>query len=112
MGSWVIGIDAAHMGDDESVIHLRRGRLNLKQITRRKLDGIQLAGLVTELCGQLELQGVHGRIDAIIIELDGPRCKLLHDQLRDGRYKKIIYGVHGRNIGRRTQLQSTRSNVA
>ena len=30
IGGWVIGIDAAHMGDDESVIHLRRGRLNLE----------------------------------------------------------------------------------
>ena len=110
IGGWVIGIDAAHMGDDESVIHLRRGRLNLKQITRRKLDGIQLAGLVTELCGQLELQGVNGRIDAIIIELDGPGASC-YDQLRDGRYKKIIYGVHtgqtladGRNYNLRARM--------
>lgn len=88
---WIVAIDAAHMGDDESVIHCRRGRLNLKQVARRQQDGIQLAALVMDVCQRLE--GTGGRVDAIIIELDGPGTSC-YDQLRSGRLKKVIYGVH------------------
>jgi hypothetical protein len=88
---WIVAIDAAHMGDDESVIHCRSGRLNLKQVARRQQDGIQLAALVMDICQRLE--GTGGRVDAIIIELDGPGTSC-YDQLRSGRLKKVIYGVH------------------
>lgn len=88
---WIVAIDAAHMGDDESVIHCRRGRLNLKQIARRQQDGIQLAGLVLDVCSRLEATG--GRVDAIIIELDGPGTSC-YDQLRNSPRKRVIYGVH------------------
>lgn len=92
MGGWIIGVDAAHMGNDESVIHARRGRLNLNQVFRRQLDGIQLAALVVEVCFKLESMG--GQVDGIIIELDGPGTSA-YDQLRDNqRYKRVIYGVH------------------
>ena len=58
------------MGDDESVIHCRRGRLNIPQISRRQLDGIQLAGLIEDVCHKLEATG--GMINGIVIERDGP----------------------------------------
>jgi len=91
VGKWRIGVDAAHYGDDESVIHKRRGRLNLPQVTRRKLDGIQLAGVVEEECRALEASS--GQIGAIIIELDGPGVSC-YDQLKMGRYADLVHGVH------------------
>jgi len=90
-GGWRIGVDAAHFGDDESVIHKRRGRLNLRQKTERKLDGIQLAALVQDECDTLVSAG--GWIEAIIIELDGPGVSC-YDQLRVGRYASKVIGVH------------------
>lgn len=88
VGPWMIGIDAAHQGDDESVIHRRRGRLNLPQITRRGADGPQLAALVNELVSQLS-----GPIGAIIIELDGPGVSC-YDHLRMGKHGQYVVGVH------------------
>jgi phage terminase large subunit len=91
VGQWIIGIDAAHFGDDEHVIHKRRGRLNLPQVTRRKIDGIQLAALVEEECDTLVAAG--GIIFAIVIELDGPGVSCF-DQLRVGRYGNKVRGLH------------------
>lgn len=91
IGAWRIGVDAAHFGDDESVIHCRKGRLNLPQIARRLLDGPALAGLVEATCDDLTASG--DGIDAIIIELDGPGVSC-YDQLRLGRFKHIVQGVH------------------
>jgi len=91
MGGWIVGVDAAHFGDDESVIHLRRGRLNLEQVVRRQLDGIQLAGTVEEECRRLEAS--LGEIHAIVIELDGPGVSC-YDQLCNGRYRSRVFGVH------------------
>ena len=91
VGKWRIGVDAAHYGDDESVIHLRRGRLNLPQICRRKLDGPQLAGVVTEECRKLQQAG--GEVEAIIIELDGPGASC-HDHLKLGDFASKVRGVH------------------
>jgi hypothetical protein len=90
-GGWRIGVDAAHYGDDESVIHKRRGRLNLKQVTRRKLDGPQLAWLVESECDDLVAAG--GHIESIVIELDGPGVSC-YDQLKAGRYARYVVGVH------------------
>lgn len=91
MGGWMLGIDAAHFGDDESVIHKRRGRLSLPQVTRRGLDGKQLAAVVESECDDLVAGG--SPIDAIIIELDGPGVSCF-DQLKSGRYAKQVHGVH------------------
>lgn len=91
VGQWVIGVDAAHEGNDESVIHKRRGRLNLPQICHRKLDGVALASAVEYECKVLEDSG--GVIGAIIMELDGPGVSC-YDQLRRGRYAKKVVGVH------------------
>ena len=88
---WIVSIDAAHYGDDESVIHSRRGRLNLPQITKNKLDGPQLAWLVQDHCENLTKAG--GRIAAIVIELDGPGVSC-YDTLRLGKWGQYVVGVH------------------
>lgn len=105
VGWWNIGVDAAHYGDDESVIHLRRGRLNLPQITRRGVDGPMLAGIVEDECSRLR-----GEIENIIIELDGPGISC-HDQLKRGRYADKVRGIHtgakvsdGRNYNVRARM--------
>jgi phage terminase large subunit len=90
-GGWSIGVDAAHYGDDESVIHKRCGRLNLRQVTRRLLNGPQLAAVVVSECDDLIAAG--GRIEKIVIELDGPGVSC-YDQLRAGRYARYVVGVH------------------
>ncbi|WP_024873148.1 hypothetical protein [Tolumonas lignilytica] len=91
VGGWVVGVDAAHMGDDESVIHKRKGRLNLPQVFRRGADGQQLAGAVEEECRQIEDSG--GWIHSIIIELDGPGVSA-YDFLKKGKYAALVLGVH------------------
>lgn len=91
IGGWIIGVDAAHFGDDESVIHCRRGRLNLKQVIRSKLDGPQLAWL-TEAQADL-LEKTSQPVVAIVIELDGPGTSA-YDQLRMGRYADRTIGLH------------------
>lgn len=90
-GDWVIAIDAAHFGDDESVIHKRRGRLNLPQVTRRGLDGPQLAAVVVAECDDLVDAG--GSIGGIVIELDGPGVSC-YDALRLSKYRDKVVGVH------------------
>lgn len=90
-GPWCIGVDAAHMGDDESVITMRRGLLTLPQISRRKLDGHDLAGVVVDECEQLEASG--GVIGSIVIELDGPGVSC-YDSLKRTKYRDVLVGVH------------------
>lgn len=106
-GRWIVGVDAAHKGDDESVIHARRSRLNLPQKQFRQLDGPQLSGAVAEWCDQLEKLG---GVEAIIIELDGPGVSA-YDDLRRGRFGGKVVGVHtgarvqdGRNYNVRAQI--------
>ncbi len=91
LGPWMIGVDAAHYGDDKSVIHSRRGRFNAEQKEFAKLDGPQLAGAVTDHCNTLEEAG--GEIGAIVIELDGPGVSA-YDHLKLGKYKNVLRGVH------------------
>src|SRR5574343_273548 len=43
---WRIGVDAAGLGNDETVIWARRGRLSIEPETYRKLDGVQLATII------------------------------------------------------------------
>lgn len=91
VGQWRIGVDAAHFGDDESVIHLRKGRLNLPQVCVRKKDGPQLAMIVEAECEKLEAAGYI--VEAIFIELDGPGVSCF-DQLKLGKYKNKVVGLH------------------
>lgn len=90
-GPWAVGVDAAHMGDDESVITKRRGLLTLPQVTHRKIDGPELAARVEEECRTLEDAG--GIIGSIVIELDGPGVSC-YDMLKRGKYKDVVLGVH------------------
>lgn len=90
-GPWMIGVDAAHMGDDEAVIQARRGSLSRDQVIGTKLDGVQLAAAVEELCRTLE--GAGGIIGAIVVELDGPGVSC-YDQLKRGKYADKVVGLH------------------
>lgn len=90
VGGWIVGVDAAHFGDDESIIHMRKGRLNLEQIRMSKVDGPVLAARVEQECDDL---GGPDMITAIVIELDGPGVSAF-DQLRRGRYGHLVQGVH------------------
>jgi hypothetical protein len=93
-GQWRIGVDAAHMGNDESVIHARKGRLNLEQKILRTADGHQLGSAVEEFCRELESSGSE-YIEGIVIELDGPGVSC-YDYLRrpGGPYADKVIGVH------------------
>lgn len=105
VGGWRVGVDAAHMGDDVSVAHFRKGRLNLPQKEWRKLDGPQLAANIIEECDAL-----HDKIEAIVIELDGPGVSC-YDTLKNSRYADVTFGVHtgarlsdGKNYNIRAKL--------
>lgn len=109
VGRWVVSIDAAHFGDDESVIHFRKGRVSLPQVFARGVDGIQLAGLVEDEIDNL-LTFDSDALGAIVIELDGPGVSCF-DQLRQGKYGKFVQGVHtgarvsdSRNYNLRSQM--------
>ena len=109
IGGWMLGVDAAHLGSDKSVIHCRRGRLNLPQIKRTGFDGPMLAGLVVEQCRILE-SASNGLIRAIVIELDGPGASC-YDSLKMSQYADRVFGVHtgarlddGRNYNLRAKL--------
>jgi hypothetical protein len=91
IGAWVISVDAAHFGNDEAVIHRRKGRLNLEQKTFRKVDGPALAGAVKAIAEDLMDQGEDVR--AIVIELDGPGVSC-YDTLRQGPLRSITQGIH------------------
>lgn len=90
-GPWIVGVDAAHMGDDESVISCRRGLLSLPLETLKKADGLKLAAAVEEKCRTLCDAG--GTIGMIVIELDGPGVSA-YDQLKQGKFAAVVVGVH------------------
>ena len=92
-GHYVVSIDAAHYGNDESVINFRKGRVNLPQVTLNKIDGQQLGGRVEEECRNLEATGEY--ISGIVIELDGPGVSC-YDYLKreGGQYRDKIIGLH------------------
>jgi hypothetical protein len=92
IGQWIIGVDAAHMGNDEHVIHKRKERLNLPQtVIKGAMDGPELAGRVTAECDILVEAG--DKIHAIVIELDGPGVSC-YDTLKSGKYAEKVRGVH------------------
>lgn len=87
---WVIGIDAAGQGNDDIVIWRRRGRINLPVEKFQKMDGVQLAGVVTRLANEL-LQS--GPLALIAIERDGPGGSCA-DQLSYGPFASILVALH------------------
>lgn len=88
VGHMIVSVDAAHFGDDESVIGARQGRVCFDQQIHRKIDGPDLAGNVVEYCDNLLTEP-----SIIIIELDGPGTSA-YDNLRRGKYANITVGVH------------------
>lgn len=66
---WRIGVDASGMGNDETVIWMRRGKLSIPPITRRRVDGIQLAALIERTIDDLLKIAP---VALLAIERDGP----------------------------------------
>jgi hypothetical protein len=91
-GPWMIGVDAAHEGNDATVIHSRRGRFNAPQIViKGATTGDQIAAAVEAHCESLE--SYKGTIGQIVIELDGPGTSV-YDFLKLGKYKRYVRGIH------------------
>lgn len=89
LGAWIVGVDAAHMGDDHSVIQGRKGRLTAKARRRSKQDGPQLAGAVIDYCTRLP-----GTVAAIVIELDGPGVSAYDTLKNHPVFGWRVVGVH------------------
>lgn len=106
VGKWRVGVDAAHMGDDVSVAHFRKGRLNLPQKEWSQVDGVKLAYAIIEACDDLNDQ-----VEAIIIELDGPGVSCYDTLKNSNKYADVTFGVHtgarlkdGKNYNIRAKL--------
>lgn len=106
VGGWIIGIDAAHMGNDETVITMRRGRFVKPQVCRRQVDGNQIAAIVCdEIDGILSADGV---MHSIVVELDGPGVSAF-DAIKASRHGRLVVGVHTgarRSDGRNYNLKA------
>jgi phage terminase large subunit len=89
LGPKILGVDAAHEGDDECCITFRQGRLSPWTKSKKgKLDGPAQAGWVIEEANDL------GGVDCIVVELDGPGVSV-YDQLRQNpKFAAITVGVH------------------
>ena len=87
---WRIGVDAAGLGNDETVIWARRGRLSIEPETYRKLDGVQLATIIEYKAKRLLNTGP---LEIIAIERDGPGGSAA-DQLKYGMFRDIVRAVH------------------
>lgn len=106
---WRIGVDAAGMGNDEVVIWARRGRLSIEPETYKKIDGVQLAGLIELKAKRL----LHiAPVELIGIERDGPGGSAA-DQLKYGMFASITKAVHtgaklsdGKNYNLRAYLHA------
>jgi hypothetical protein len=88
MGPTYLSIDAAHFGDDKSVITLRQGRVVFWQKKFTHKTGPELADIATFLADEHPFE-----IDQIAIELDGPGVSCF-DHLKLGRYKSVVLGLH------------------
>lgn len=111
MGAWIVGVDAAHMGDDKSVLTARKGRLCIKfPALPAKLDGVALAGAVIAACRQIEA-GIGERVAAIVIELDGPGVSAFDQMRTNPEWMDRVVGLHtgarladGKNYNVRAEL--------
>jgi phage terminase large subunit len=92
LGAWIVGVDAAHFGDDKSVIQGRRGRLTMPSRRRAKVDGPTLAGNVIAYCVALEATGA--RVAAIVIELDGPGVSCFDHLRLNATWGPRVVGIH------------------
>lgn len=88
IGPLILGVDAAHFGDDEHVITPRKGRVAYDQLVFKQIDGPTLAGHIVEFCEKSPEP-----VKLIVIEMDGPGISC-YDQLKRSRVKDIVKGVH------------------
>ncbi len=88
IGPLILGVDAAHFGNDESVLSPRRGRVAYDQIVYGQIDGHDLAARVIEWCERSPYP-----VSLIVIEMDGPGVSC-YDTLRRSRWGEIVKGVH------------------
>lgn len=87
-GPKILAVDAAHFGDDESILQLRRGRVAPPSLAFSKLDGPDLAGRVVAMADD------YGGVDCIVIELDGPGVSCYDALRRHEKYGPVTVGVH------------------
>lgn len=88
VGMKILGVDAAHFGDDRSVITYRRGRLVTPQwVIGEAIDGPALAGRIVKIADDL------GGVDQIVVELSGPGVSCF-DHLRLTKYRDKTIGIH------------------
>jgi len=105
IGPLVLGIDAAHFGNDESVLSPRRGRIAYDQVIYGQLDGPDLAARVIDWCDRSPVA-----VALIVIEMDGPGVSC-YDTLKRSRYADFVKGVHtgarlsdGKNFNLRAKM--------
>jgi phage terminase large subunit len=101
IGPKVLGVDAAHEGDDNSCLTFRRGRVSpWTKEKKGRIDGPDLAGWVIE-----EADALDG-VDCIVIELDGPGVSC-YDTLKRSKYAEC----HGRRPHRRRRSDGKNYNL-
>lgn len=88
LGPKILAVDAAHFGDDESVVQLRRGRVAPPSRVFGQLDGPDLAGRVVAMADDYD------GVDCIVIELDGPGVSCYDALRRHEKYGPVTVGVH------------------
>ena len=105
LGPTYLGIDAAHFGDDKSVMTMRQGRVVFWQKEFRHKSGPQLADLAAGFCNDHP-----GGVDQIAVELDGPGVSCF-DHLKLGVHKDKVIGLHtgkllsdGKNFNLRARM--------
>lgn len=96
-GPWIVSVDVAAMGNDASVVNVRRGSINFPQKRFTKREGDQLAAEVERICAKLVTQGV-APLGAIIYELEGPGYGF-HVAMKAGRFREALRPIHpGRRL--------------
>ncbi len=86
IGSLVLGVDPARMGDDRFAIAYRRGRSVEKVLTKTKLDNVAGANWVRELIDEDEP-------DRVFIDIGGQGAGV-YDLLNSWGYNKIVRPVN------------------
>lgn len=87
-GPYIISVDVADMGNDESIINTRRGDVNYKQIKLRKKEADQVAAIVERHCKKL-LEMRVAPIGAIIFEKGGPGYGF-YVAMKSGPFKSLL----------------------
>jgi len=96
-GPFIISVDVAAMGNDKSIINVRRGAINFPQKSFPKSASGQLAAETERLCDQLLAKNV-ASLGAIIYELEGVGYGF-HENMKTGRYKELLRPIHpGRKL--------------